>query len=234
MAVAWRCRWRQPMPTVPARSRRRRGPNGEPVVIVGSDNKTVFRFRHAYARREVEHAGAASLGRQARLRDGQRSRVFESPADAYDEFVAALDDDYTQFIYTHESPTVDSGRVAARCQGRDEQEADARNVDVGPRSDAARSTSAFQVTRPRDGIKFWVDVTLPKDWRRARGFRASSGSIRASTRRRRSTIVRASRRTSTSSPRFRRRVRRRRPRFGSRRGTRSSSPTVRSSATPAG
>ena len=23
----------------------------------------------------------------------------------------------------------------------------------------------IQVTRPRDGIKFWVDITLPKDWR---------------------------------------------------------------------
>ncbi len=37
---------------------------------------------------------------------GQRSRIFDSPADAYDEFVTALDDDYSQYIYTHETPTV--------------------------------------------------------------------------------------------------------------------------------
>src|SRR5690606_38384323 len=39
------------------------------------------------------------------IETGQRTRIFESPTDAYDEFVAALDDDYSQFIYTRQSRT---------------------------------------------------------------------------------------------------------------------------------
>ena len=35
-----------------------------------------------------------------------RSRVFESPADGFDEIVSPLNDDFTQFLYRHESPTV--------------------------------------------------------------------------------------------------------------------------------
>src|SRR6185436_20116742 len=37
------------------------------------------------------------------------------------------------------------------------------NKDVGPEVSGAQ-VKRFQVTRPRDGIKFWVDVTLPRDW----------------------------------------------------------------------
>ena len=57
---------------------------------------------------------------------GQRSRVFESPADAYDEIVAPLDDDYSQFIYTHESPTMIRRRVSARHEGRHERRSSRR------------------------------------------------------------------------------------------------------------
>ncbi|MDQ8165517.1 MAG: prolyl oligopeptidase family serine peptidase, partial [Gemmatimonadota bacterium] len=38
------------------------------------------------------------------------------------------------------------------------------NVDVGPEVSGAQ-VKRFQVSRPRDGNKMWVDVTLPKDWR---------------------------------------------------------------------
>ena len=37
---------------------------------------------------------------------GTRTRIFDSPADAYETMVAPLDDDYSQYLYTHESATL--------------------------------------------------------------------------------------------------------------------------------
>ena len=39
-----------------------------------------------------------------------------------------------------------------------------KNVDVGPEVSQAQF-KRFQVTRPRDGTKYWVEVTLPRDWK---------------------------------------------------------------------
>src|SRR5690606_32096136 len=38
------------------------------------------------------------------------------------------------------------------------------NVDAAPEVSGA-ILKRFQVTRPRDGTKIWVDVNLPRDWR---------------------------------------------------------------------
>ena len=109
----------------------------------------------------------------------------------------ALDDDYNSYIYTHESPTtipdaylrdVTSGKVVQLT----------RNKDVAPEvTNAIRKR--MTITRPRDGYRFVTDITLPSTGPRARSCRASSGSIRASTRRSRSTIAHA---TPTNINRF--------------------------------
>ena len=76
------------------------------VVVVGSDGKSVFlsgtRQPGAKWNTEAPRPWVDKLD----FESGQRSRVFDSPADAYETFVAALDDDYSSYIYTHESPTV--------------------------------------------------------------------------------------------------------------------------------
>ncbi len=94
--------------------------------------------------------------------NGTRTRVFESPIDGYDEFVAALDDDYSQYIYTHESRTVIQDAYL-----RDVASGTSRrltnNVDVAPEVTGA-VFKRFQVVRPRDGGKFWVEITLPRGW----------------------------------------------------------------------
>ena len=96
-------------------------------------------------------------------RSGQRARIFDAPANAYDVFVTALDDDYSQYIYTHESPTtIPDAYLRDTKTGRSTQLT--RNVDVAPEVTHAQH-KRMQVTRPRDGVKFWVDVTLPRDWR---------------------------------------------------------------------
>jgi dipeptidyl aminopeptidase/acylaminoacyl peptidase len=140
----------------------KRTATGEQAVVVGSDAKTVYL--------SGTRAPGANWSKQAprpwvdklNFETGQRSRVFDSPADAYEEFVTTLDDDYSQFIYTHESPTViaDAYMHDARAN---------RNVKLTSAKDVAPEVTGaqykrIQVTRPRDNFKFWVDVTLPKDW----------------------------------------------------------------------
>jgi dipeptidyl aminopeptidase/acylaminoacyl peptidase len=96
------------------------------------------------------------------LATGTRTRVFESPADAYDEFVTALDDDLTQFIYTHESPNTIADAYLRDVAANTSRKLTG-NVDVGPEVTGAQ-VKRFQVSRPRDGFKMWVDVTLPRTW----------------------------------------------------------------------
>jgi len=141
----------------------KRAPNGEQVVVVGSDGKTVFlsgtRQPGAKWNTEAPRPWVDKLD----FETGQRSRVFDSPADAYETFVAALDDDYSAFIYTHESPTVirDAFLKDTRTSATKKL---TENKDVAPEVTQAQR-KRFQVTRPRDGVKFWVDATMPRDWK---------------------------------------------------------------------
>jgi dipeptidyl aminopeptidase/acylaminoacyl peptidase len=141
----------------------KRGANGQSYVVVGSDGKTVFlsgtRMPGARWSTEAPRPWTDKLD----FENGQRSRIFDSPADGYDQFVAALDDDYTQYIYTHESPT-----VIADAYLRDARSGTSKklteNKDVMPEVTGALH-KRMQVTRPRDGVSFWVDLTLPRDWK---------------------------------------------------------------------
>jgi dipeptidyl aminopeptidase/acylaminoacyl peptidase len=141
----------------------KRATNGEQVVIVGSDGKTVFLggTRQPGARWNTE--GPRPWVDRLDFEAGQRSRIFESAADSYDALVAPLDDDFSAYIYTHESPSIirdaylkDTKTGATRKL--------TENRDVAPEVTQAQH-KRFQVTRPRDGVKFWVDATMPRDWK---------------------------------------------------------------------
>jgi dipeptidyl aminopeptidase/acylaminoacyl peptidase len=141
----------------------RTGPAGTSQVIVASDGRTVFlsgtRNPNANWQTQAPRPWVDKLD----FESGQRSRLFDAPADAYDEFVTALDDDYTQFIYTHESPTmVPDAWLKNVATGTTTKLTS--NKDVAPEVTQAQHKRML-VTRPRDGLKFWVDVTMPADWR---------------------------------------------------------------------
>jgi dipeptidyl aminopeptidase/acylaminoacyl peptidase len=141
----------------------RAGTHGVPMVVVASDGKTVFVSGTRTPGANWQAQAPRPWVDKIDFENGQRSRIFDSPADGYDEFVAALDDDYSQFIYTHESPTVVPDAwlktVATGATAKI-----TNNTDVAPEITQARK-QRMVVTRPRDGLKFWVDVTLPADWR---------------------------------------------------------------------
>ena len=141
----------------------RPGTNGPAMVVVASDGKSVFlsgtRTPGANWQTQAPRPWVDKLD----FETGQRARIFDSPANAYEEFVAALDDDYSQFIYTHESPTtVPDAWLKTMASGATTKLTN--NKDVAPEVTQAQ-VKRMQVTRPRDGMKFWVDVTLPADWR---------------------------------------------------------------------
>lgn len=96
------------------------------------------------------------------ISDAARTRVFDSAADVYETFVAALDDDYTQLVTTRQSRTQIENAFYREGGAAPRQLTQA--VDVGPEVTGA-IRKRVQVTRPRDGIKIWVDVVLPRDWR---------------------------------------------------------------------
>ncbi|HEX4683199.1 MAG TPA: prolyl oligopeptidase family serine peptidase [Gemmatimonadaceae bacterium] len=134
----------------------------EQTVMVSSDGKSVYVGGTQMPASKWQTQAPRPWVDRVDIATGERKRVFESPATAFDEVVAPLDDDYNQFIYTHESATtipdafLRDVRTGATTQLTHDR-------DVAPEVTGARH-ERMQVTRPRDGIRFWVDVTLPKEW----------------------------------------------------------------------
>jgi dipeptidyl aminopeptidase/acylaminoacyl peptidase len=142
----------------------KRAANGEQAVVVSNDSKSVFvTGSHAPGAKWMSQAPRPWVDK-IDIETGARSHVFESAADSFDQFVATLDDDFNQFIITRESPKVitDAFRHDAKTGANTQL---THNKDASPEVTNAIH-KRFAVTRPRDGLKFWVDATLPSNWNR--------------------------------------------------------------------
>lgn len=92
-----------------------------------------------------------------------RSRLMDSPANVYETFVAAVDDDVSEFIVNRESySTIPDAWL--RSAGSSDAKQLTHNVDAAPEVTGAIA-KRFEVIRQRDGSKFWVDMLLPRDWK---------------------------------------------------------------------
>lgn len=139
-----------------------RGPNGQPIVRVGSDGKTVFLEGTQYFR-DWTHQAPHNFVDKVDFETGQRARVFEAKGDVDETVVAPLDDDYTKVVVTKQSPTMVPDSYLKDLKTGTETKL-TKNVDFAPEvSQAVRRR--LLVERPRDNYKFYVDVTLPKDYR---------------------------------------------------------------------
>ncbi len=140
----------------------RSGPSGS-VVVVGSDGKTVFLSGTRMPGANWQTEGPRPWVDRLDFESGQRTRVFDAAANASETFVAALDDDYSKYLYKHESPS-----VIPDVWLRDVEAGTTRkvtnNVEVAPEV-VHLQRMRMQVTRQRDSLKFWVDVTMPADWK---------------------------------------------------------------------
>ncbi len=90
-----------------------------------------------------------------------RTRVLDNSGSVHEELIAPLDNDLSQLVVTRESRTTIPDVWLRTADG--EPRKLTSNVDAAPEVSGA-ILKRFQVTRPRDGTKFWVDVSLPRDW----------------------------------------------------------------------
>ncbi len=138
------------------------GPNGQTFVVVTSDNKSVILQGTKVPGIKWNSEAPRPWADKLDIETAARTRIFESPVDGFDEIVAPLNDDFTQILYRHESPTVIPD-VWMRDVASNTNKKLTNNKDVSPDvSNAIRKR--LQVKRPREGNTMWVDVTLPRDW----------------------------------------------------------------------
>lgn len=140
------------------------GAHGVPMVVVGSDNRTVFLSGNRTPGANWQTQGPRPWLDRLDFESGQRTRIFDAAANASEQFVAALDDDHSRYIYTRESATVIED-AWLRSVATGETTKLTSNVDVAPEVTGAQRFR-MEVIRPRDGMTFWVNVTMPRDWRR--------------------------------------------------------------------
>jgi len=140
----------------------KRGPNGAPVVLVASDGKSVFLEGTKYFPDWAKTAPHNFVDK-VDFETGQKSRLFEGKGDIAETVVAPLDNDYNKVIVTKESPTtVPDSYLHDMKTGADTKLT--KNVDFAP--DVTQAIrKRLLVERPRDNYKFYIDVTLPKDYR---------------------------------------------------------------------
>jgi dipeptidyl aminopeptidase/acylaminoacyl peptidase len=134
---------------------------GTPIILTSSDGKYAFLNGVQHYRAFGDSAPQPFLDR-IEIRTGQKTRLFTSARDQFEQVVAALDPDFATAVITRESPTTvpDSYR-------RDMQSGAltklTSNQDYTPEITNAQR-QMIPVTRA-DGYKFWVNVTLPADWK---------------------------------------------------------------------
>jgi dipeptidyl aminopeptidase/acylaminoacyl peptidase len=139
----------------------KRGRAVREVALLSSDGRYAYLRGIQYYRSYSDSAPRPFVDR-IEVKTGQKQRVFESPADVYEEVEAALDDDFTQVLVTRETSTavpdsylrdMKTGRLLKLTNNRDYSP----EITNAPRR-------MIQVTRA-DGYRFWVSVTLPPGYR---------------------------------------------------------------------
>ena len=139
----------------------KRGHTGNQVALVSTDGKYVYLEGTHYAKNWQQQAPRAFVER-VEIRTGQKTPVFEGATDVFESVAAPLDDDFTKAVVVRESPTMvpdswikdmKSGSVTKLTS----------NKDFNPEFTNAIRKKVL-VTRA-DGIKFYVNLTLPQDYK---------------------------------------------------------------------
>ena len=139
----------------------RPGRNVNEVALLSSDGNYAYLSGIQYFHTWSDSAPRPFIDR-VEIKTGKKERVFQSAADVYERVAAPLDDDFARAIVVRESPTMvpdsylrdmKSGQVTQLTHNR----------DYAPEiSQAIRKR--VPVTRA-DGYKFFVDLTLPRDYK---------------------------------------------------------------------
>jgi dipeptidyl aminopeptidase/acylaminoacyl peptidase len=138
----------------------RRGISGGEVAMVSPDGG-VFLQGVQYSRDYLQTAPRAFVDKYA-IATGEKRRVFEGPADAWETVVAPLDDDFSRAVITRETRSqVQDAYLWTRAGGQLSKLTS--NTDYTPEfTNAVRKR--IEVTRA-DGFHFVVNLTLPADYK---------------------------------------------------------------------
>ena len=139
----------------------KRGRTGNPVALVSTDGKYVYLEGTHYNKNWLQNA-PRNFVEKVEIRTGQKSTLFESATDMVETVGAPLDDDFTRAIVVREGPkTVPDSYLRDMKTGALTKLT--QNKDMTPEVTNAIHKK-IQVTRA-DGIKFFVDLSLPQDYK---------------------------------------------------------------------
>jgi len=140
----------------------KRGPNGGNVVLVSGDGKSVFLEGTKYFPEWAKQAPHNFVDK-VDIETDQKTRLFEGKGEIAEDVVAPLDDDYSKVIVSKQSPTMVPDSYLRDMKSGAETKL-TKNADFAPEvSQAIRKR--LLVERPRDNYKFFIDVTLPRDYK---------------------------------------------------------------------
>jgi len=138
----------------------KRGSAGGQVVMLAADSAVYLRGTR-YFRDFLQNAPREFVDR-VDIRTGTKSRLFESPKDAFETVAAPLDDDFTKAVLVRESVSeVPNSYLRDLKSGAMTRLTN--NADPSPEHTRA-IRKRVTVTRP-DGITFVARVTLPADYK---------------------------------------------------------------------
>lgn len=136
--------------------------NGTSFVVLGNSGKSVLLTGTRVPGADWYKAAPRPWIDRFDITTKVRERVLNSDGKKFETFIAPLDNDVTSFLITSESPTIipDVWLI----HGTAAPQKLTSNVDAAPEVSGG-IVKRIQVDRPRDGTKFWVTVTLPRDWK---------------------------------------------------------------------
>ena len=139
----------------------KRGRMGQTVALLSSDGQSVFLDGTQYARDWQQEAPRPFVDR-VDIATAKKTRVFESAPDVYEDLVAPLDDDFARIVTMRQSRTTLPDAYLRDTRSNTLTQL-THNVDYLPEFTQA-IRKKVRVTRV-DGTYFYVDVTLPRDYK---------------------------------------------------------------------
>ena len=131
------------------------------VALLSSDKNHAYLTGTQYYRTYADSAPRPFVDR-VEIKTGKKERVFFGAPEIFERVVAPLDNDFTRAIVVRESPTLIPDSYL-RDMKTGQLTKLTNNKDYAPEITQAQR-KRVPVSRA-DGYKFWVDLTLPRDYR---------------------------------------------------------------------
>lgn len=130
-------------------------------AVVSSDNKYVYLQGTKYYKDFHKNPPRPFVDKVAIENSSEKTRIFKSPTDKFEEFSNALDRDLNFFVTTCQSPCeIENSFLHDRLAGSQKKLTD--NIDYSPQITNCQRKRVL--TQNPDGYKFWVTVTLPVNY----------------------------------------------------------------------